>query len=341
MSPGIAAFTKAQMGVENVAGGSTDVPTTVWVGTVGTLKDNLSIVFPNPVVGVLGGTTRSYIPRTGGEVMLEGELTFEQAGYLFNSAFYHVDPTTDTSSGKIRTWNVQSLSTDPIETTDLDTMVFKVGDNQAAETARYGFCREFTISGKAGEGLQLSATYETRAPATDTFTAGITVPTVETILFSTGYLYIDASTTDPGTTVYSDTLLDMNLKYTTGWQAVYTKSNRTDFSFTKRTNDEGELDLTFEHNGNSEIEKAHWRAQDERVIRLTFTGTNLTSYSSSDAAYDNKTLIMDLYGKWTAFDVLSEQDGNNTIKGTFKVAYSTTQLKKATFILVNELATLP
>lgn len=339
--PGIAAFTKAQMGVENVAGGSTDVPTTVWVGTMGTLKDNLSIVFPNPVVGVLGGTTRSYIPKTGGEVQLEGELTFEQAGYLFNSAFYHVDPTTDASSGKIRTWNVQSLSTDPIATTDLDTMVFKVGDNQAAETARYAFCREFSISGKAGEGLQLSATYETRAPATDTFTAGLTVPTVETILFSTGYLYIDPSSDAAGTTVKSDTLLDMNLKCTTGWQAVDAKSNRTDFSFIKRTNDEMELDLTFEHDASSVAEKGFWRSQSERVIRLTFTGSNLTSYTTTDSAYDTKTFIMDLYGKWTAWDVLSEQDGNNTIKGTFKVAYSTTQLKKATFILVNELATLP
>lgn len=335
--PGISAFTKLQMGVEASAGGTTDAPTTIWVGTKGTLKDNLNVVFPNPVVGVLGGTTRSYIPKTGSEIMLEGELTFEQAGYLFNSAFYHTTPTTDAGSAQIRTWSVQALSTDPIATTDLDTMVFEAGDNQQAETARYGFCRDLTISGRAGEALQLTSTWEARAAAPTTFTSGLTVPSVETILFSTGYLYIDPSTDTPGTTAKSDTLLDMSLKITTGWHAVDAKSNRTDFSFTKRTNDEIMLDLTFEHDATSVSEKAFWRSQSERVIRLTFLGTAL----STTDTYDTKALVIDLYGKWVSFDVLSETDGNNTVKGTFKVAYSTVVGKKMDIVLVNELATLP
>jgi hypothetical protein len=50
---------------------------------------------------------------------------------------------------------------------------------------------------------------------------------------------------------------------------------------------------------------------------------------------------MDLYGKWETFDVIDEQDGNDIVTGTFKVGYSTAASKKAVFIVVNELATLP
>jgi hypothetical protein len=344
MAEGISALGKIQIGVEASAGGSTDAPTTIWRG-VGVGKDNLTIAHPTEKIGVFGGTTRTYIPATGGEVMLGDSATYEQLGYIFQAGIKSVTPTTDASSAKVWTWAVAQGDSDPHATTDLGTLVIEVGDNVQAEIHRFGFVRDFTLSGAAGETLALEANIETRAPATASFTAALTAPTVEDILFSLGSLYIDDSTGTIGTTLKSNTLLDMNLKMTTGWKAVKSKDNRLDFSFIKRIDDATLLDITFEHNSEAVTEKAAWRAKTERAIRLTFLGTALTT-TDATAPYDTKALVIDMYGTWDAFGAagLEEVDGNNVYKGTFRVAYASAasaDAKKLTFTIVNELATLP
>jgi len=304
--------------------------------------DNLRVVFPKQKIGRIGGTTRAYIPETGGNVLLEDDATFETLPYIFQAGIKTVSPTTDASSAKIWTWAVQSGDSDPIATTDLSTLVIEDGDNIQAEVARFGFVKAFTLSGEAGAALKISANVQTRAPATGTFTSGLTVPTVETILFSLGSLYIDPTTDAIGTTVKSTTILDMNLKVKTGWMGKKSKDNRLDFSFIKRADDEILLDVTFEHNSVAVAEKAAWRAKTERALRLTFLGSALTT-TDAGATYDTKALVCDLYGIWETFGAagLEEVDGNNVYKGTLRARWSPSASAKASFVIVNELATLP
>lgn len=342
MTTGITALSKTLIGVEALAGATTDVPTTTWRG-MGTQKDRQEIVFPPERVGVFGGTTRSYIPRTGGEVLLEGDATYEQLAYLFNAGIYLTVATTDTGSGYIRTWTVQKTAADAYATTDLGTLVIETGDNIDVESMHFGFVREMTLSGKQGEGMQHSTTVQGRAPSTSaSFTAvgstDLDNP-AETILFSKVALAIDPSTDAVGTTPKTETILDCSLKITTGWVELPAKDGRTDFSNIKRTDDEILLDITFEHNGVAITEKNAWRNQIERALQLKFTGTAL----SLAGAYANKTFIANLYGKWQTFGAegLEEQDGDNIYRGTFKVAYASAATSKAQFILVTDLATLP
>ena len=337
MTTGITALQKIQIGVEGTAGATTDQPTTVFVGNGGMLKDNRQVKFPEQKVGVLGPTTRSYVPVTGGEITLTGEATFEQLAYILNAGLYYATPTTDTGSGYIRTWNMQCVSTDPIVSTDLSTLVIEGGDNTEVEEAHYGFVTDYTLAGKQGEAMTLSAHVQTRAPATDAGFTSVATPTVEEILFSQSYLYIDPSSDTPGTTAKSETLIDVSLAVTTGWKAIAAKDNRLDFSNIKNTGGSAKLDITFEHNASAIAEKTAWRAQSERVVRLKLVGSALTSAG----AYTYKTLIVDLYGKWESFDALGDQDGDTVCKGSFTVAYSAVAAKKMTTILVNELVTLP
>src|SRR5688572_30100088 len=144
MPEGISALGKIQIGVEASAGGSTDAPTTIWRG-VGVGKDNLTVVHPTEKIGVFGGTTRTYITATGGEVMLGDSATYEQLGYIFQAGIKSVAPTTDLSSAKVWTWAVAQGDSDPHATTDLGTLVIEVGDNVQAEIHRFGFVREFTL----------------------------------------------------------------------------------------------------------------------------------------------------------------------------------------------------
>jgi len=343
MATGVTALEKTLIGVEATAG--TGNPTTHWRGA-GKSKNRLETVFPPERVGKIGGTTRSYIPRTGGEVTLDGDATYQQLPYIKNAGIYATDPTTDASSAKIWTWNVQHSSSDLLASTDLDTLVVETGDNIGVDKHNYCFVREYTESGRQGEGLQISAILQTRAPSTSaTFTAvGDTdlTPDPQTILCSLVALTIDDSTATPGTTANTETYLEHSLKHTTGWAAIGARDSRLDFSSIKHIDDEIMLDVTFEHNSFAETEKNAWKAGTERVIRMTFTGTALST-TDAGAPYDTFTYRMTLYGKWMTFGAegLEEQDGDNIYRGTFRCAFSAAAGAKATFVIVNETSVLP
>jgi len=342
MPTGVTALEKTLIGVEASAGGTTDIPTTHWRG-MGKLKDTAETIFPPERVGRIGGTTRSYIAAKGGEVTLESDAKFEQMPYIFNGGIYTTTPTTDTGSGYIWTWNVQSASTDALATTDLSTLVIETGDNYAMRRAKFGYVKELTLSGKQGEAVQISAVLGTRDPSTDTaFTAvGSTdlENTAEAILASMVTLSIDASSDALGTTAKTETLLEFSLKHTTGWVPLEAKDGRLDFTNIKHVDDEIMLDVTFEHNGVADAEYSAWKAGTERAIRIEFTGNAL----SSAGAHATKKFRLDMLGKWVKFaaDGLEEQNGDNIYKGKLRVAYSPTAANKMTYLIVNEIQTLP
>ena len=335
---GIKALRRIQLGAETTAG-TNAVATAIWRG-LGMGKDNRETTFVEEDIGLLGDALRTYVAKTGGEVTLEGIASFEQLPYILQSSFYATTPTTDTSSAKLWSWTVQSASTDPIQTTDLQTYTVEFGDNQQAEYMNYCFTREFKLSGTVGEALQISATMEGRTVATTDFTAGISIPTVESILFTNGKLYIDPSTDASGTTQVSQTLFAVDLNVMTGWRGYPAADGRTDFSFVKRTKEEITCSITFEHNSSAVAEKAAWRNQTERNIRLKFTGNALSS-TDVGATYDTKALVIDMLGKWESFDALTDQDGNDQVTGLFSCGYSAAAATKGDFTIVNELATLP
>jgi len=337
---GVEGFRKVQIGKESTAGTAV-AATDILRGMTGVIQDNTVLTRPTERVGILGGTTRSYIANTGGEIPLEGEATYEEIHLVFDSAVYLASPTTDTSSGEIRTYNVQYASTDAYATSDLQTLTIEAGDNQQCEQMAYCFCRELNLSGDASAGdaaVKVTATFEGRTVETTDFTASLTIPTIETILFRKGTLYIDPSSDTIGTTQVTQTLFGMDFNMTTGWRGYPAADGRTDFSFAKRTDDEITVQVTFEHNATAVAEKAAWRNETERALQLKFTGSALTTTDAA-ATYDTKTLILNLWGKWDSFDALSANEGNDQVVGMFRAGYSETAGNKAQFIVVNEVST--
>ena len=343
--PGIRALHKIYMGQEALAGAATDTVGVVWRGT-GVMDDTRETVFPDENIGILGGVNRSYVPMLGAELALEGDATFEQLGYILDAALYKATAASDgLSSGFVRAYDWQVTAADPIETTDLATLVIEGGDNQRMERARFGFVRELVLSGAAGEAWQVSATTQMRElsdiASTDlTASTDVTLQTVETMLFSKTKLYIDASSDTPGTNEKANTLLNASLNLTTGWQAMMTASGRLDFTDIKHIGGEGTLEVTFEHDGSATAEIGHWRNQNERVVRLICEGSEYGT-TDSGSTYDNKTLIIDAFGKWENFDPLGEQDGNNIVTGTLRIGTSTETDERLQIKLVNETETLP
>jgi hypothetical protein len=325
---GIRAFRKIQLGPETTAGTAV-AATTIWRG-IGTIQDNLETVFPQEDIGILPGTDRSYIPRVEAMLNLEStEATFEQLPYLFEMGIESVTPTTD-ANGEIYTYTMPMASTDINTSTDLGTYTIEGGDNQQAEEFAYAFARSITLSGSAGQALMMSAEIVGRQVATTDFTADLSIPSVEDVLFSKGVLYIDDTDTHPATTQVSNTLLAATLSINTGWTPVYTADGNVYFSFVKQVMPEVTLEVTFEHNASAVTEIANWRAGTARSIRLDFSG-------STDAKY----LYLDMVGKWDNFSQIGEQDGNDIVTGTFRARYNSTASAFFSATVGNSLESLP
>lgn len=324
---GIRALRKIQLGKETTAGTKVAADI-IWRGT-GSIHDNMDLVFPTEDIGMLVPVGRSYISRYEAGLTLDAtEATFEQLPHLFEMGIESVTPIGTTSF--TYTYVMPYASSDLVSSTDLATYTVEGGDNAAAEEFGYGFARSISLTGSAGQALMMSAEIVGRQVEAGAFTTGVAIADVEEILFGMGKLYIsDVTGGFPSTDLISNQLLGMSLSINTGWLPVYTADGALYFSFIKQTTPEVTLQITFEHDTTAVAEKAAWRAQTPRIIRLIFTGS------------DGKSLAIDIAGKWASFDVLGEQDGNDIVSGTFRGTYNSTVGGMFQVAITNLLAALP
>lgn len=332
---GSKALRKVQIGLEGSSAGVIQAATNILIGE-GTLKDTREIVNQMGDVGSFLGNQNTRTAKLGGELSFESEASFEQFPYTLNAGIDNIAGVKDGAG----TAYIYAYSLAKLAPTSPTTYTLQGGDNSGAEVMEYAHVPEFTLSGAGGEPLKLSTTWRGREVTPQAFTASLTVPTVEAILFSRGTLYIDVSSDAIGTTARSNTLLGMELKVNTGLKEVWTADGLAQpyFSFLKMTAPEATLDITFEHDAISIAEKVLWRSESPQRIRLKFQGSTVTT---TGTVYENKWLIIDAYGKWMSFDAIDEMDGNDIIKGSFKVMYDSAGTSLSLDItVVNELSAL-
>lgn len=331
---GIKSLRRIQLGAESTAGTAV-AATALWRG-MGTLDDEREVVNVEEDIGYLGGVDRTYVSSLGGAITFEETpATFEQLPYLLAAGIKNVTSgTADTGgSGYIYTYTFATTSTNTVQSYTVEG-----GDNQQEEEMYYGVVTSVGLSGAGGEALSMSADWVGRQVQKGTFTTQPSVPTVEEILVSKGTLYIDAASGTIGSTAVSDTLLSYELSIETGIIRKWTGDNNSlDFSFIQYTDYMVELSVTFEHNGSAVSEKDNWRNETARLIRLDLAGSSLTTAGSSHSA---KLLRLDLPGKWTDFEALSDQDGNDVVAGTFRSQYDPTYAGGPEIVVVNELSSL-
>ena len=327
----VKALRKIAIGKETTAGTEVDT-TTIWRGT-GTIEDKGVPILADEDVALMMGTDRTYIPKLEANLTTEQEATFEQSPIVYDAGLKTVAGVQDgTGSGYIYTYPFPTNAANSISPRTIEG-----GDDAGAEIMLYSHVEKFKLSGKGGEAWKLSADWVGRDVNPTTFTAGATLPTVTTILFSQSYLYIDAIGSSAGTTTKSNTLLAADLDVDTGQRGVPTADGNLYFGFVKQVKPTAELKITFEHDATSIAEKANFKAQTPRIIRIKTVGPALTTNGS---AYQNKTQIIDLCGKWTQFDKIGEQNGNDIITATFSGRYDTTAAQAGQILIVNELSAL-
>jgi hypothetical protein len=151
------------------------------------------------------------------------------------------------------------------------------------------------------------------------------------MIFNTGTLYIDDSGGSVGGTQVSSSFRSFSLDVTTGAQPVQTGDGNLYFTFHKIVNPEVTLEITAEHTADwdSAGEKANWRNETVRLVRVQFNGSS------------GRRLHIDIVGKWITFSAIEEEDGNSVLTGTLKGHYESTDDLGLTFTMANALAAMP
>lgn len=331
---GVKALRKIQLGDEAVAGTAV-AASAIWRGE-GVLEDTREVVHVPEDVGYLSGYNRTYIPMYGGRISFsDTPATFEQLPYILSAGVQSVIAGTadGVGSGYIYEYSFSTTSANAVK-----TYTIEAGDDQQAEEMEYSFVEAFSLSGNGGEAVMMSADWVGRQVTNTTYTGALSLASVEEILFNKGVLSIDAATDTIGSTAISGSLLGFQLDVVTGWKVKHTADGNLYFNFNWQDRPEVMLQLTFEHDSNAVTEKTAWRNETAQQIRLDFTGS---TFAATGDVYDNKTLRIDLAGKWQDFDVLGDQDGNDILTGTFKAEYDSDASLFAKITVVNLLASLP
>ena len=334
MAYGLKAFRKAWLGKETTTAPGTEVAADIyWRGTVEGMKDDRAMDVIEEDIGMTLPSGRIISPRVGATwEVAETPATYQQLPYIFSASvegtvtgaadsagankIYQFDRAACTAAGAVATYTIE------------------VGDNVRVDKMTYGFVEEWTLSGAAGEAVMLTATWRGRETTDGEFTSTApTLPAVEEILFTTGKLYVDATTI--GTTQKTGSWLGFSVTYAGGNVPLYTGDGNATayFSTLKPGVPEITGELTFEHDATGTAEITAARNKTLRYVRMLFAGS---STGTAGALYSHYTLKMDLAIKYTEVPVIDAEDTDDVVTLPFTAVYNTSPQ----FTVVNKAAAL-
>ena len=336
---GSKAFQILQLGAESTQ--FTPVAaTTKFRGPGGTFTDNRNMVFPKEDAGIVGGTDRSYVPAVLAELETsETEVTFEQTPVVMNASVRSVAGVQD-GVGTDYLYNYALHDTaDPLYT-DLKTYTAEYGDSVQYQRAAGMVCSEWEMKGKGESAWKFTSKWFGRQAANVTKTAGVALPTVEDALFQKTKVYLDAAGGSFGGTQLALSVLEANIKCTTGWYPIYTADGNLYYSIPGFDSEKYELtaELTMLVNTAVITERTNWESQVTRLLQLKTEGAAL---GTPGTTYSVKTMIQNYAGKFEMFNSLDNQNGTSIVKATFRNLYSVTKADRGNVLFVNELSALP
>ncbi len=334
---GISGAWKTQLGKESSAGTAV-AATTIWRGPAGHIADDRETLRVAEDIGILIPTIRDTTPKLAASISLpETDLTFEQAQYISNAGIQGVAGVQDgAGSDYIYTSEVGYTAARTLYTYTVES-----GDDTQAEEMEYGFVRAFNLKGTGGGVLKVSSDWSGRQASLASFTGALSVPAVRPV-YAAGTIYIDDDSGNVGTTpVSAGNIIGIELAVNTGWETKYfidTGQKYFQVIYFNKEAFSGTLKVVFEHATLAETEKAKWRANTARLIRLKFPGAALVTPGTT---YSTLLYMLDMAGSYTKFNPLSSQNGNSIIEAEFSLGYSSAEALALKTVVVNELSALP
>ncbi|MHB9139337.1 MAG: hypothetical protein ACYC4Q_08040, partial [Victivallaceae bacterium] len=257
--------------------------------------------------------------------------TFEQVLHILEMGVKTLDGVQDgAGTGYVYTYGLPTTA----QLTPM-TYTFEGGDDQQAMLMTGVFAEEFTISGKVREALKFNASLIGRKADNTTFTAALSIPDVEEMLFQKCKFYVNDAGGGFGGSLISNSLLAFSLKVRTGYVARFTAGGNLYYSYLKQVKPEYSLELTLEHDATAEAEITKGRAQTARLVRILCEGSAL---GTAGTAYTYKSFIIDLAGKYAPIPKIDDEDGSSIMSFTLNGRYNPTVATMGKFIVVNQIS---
>lgn len=306
-TPGIKSLQKIQIGLETTQG--TAVPaTTILRVPGGMLSDERQVTMVDEMVGIIGGTDRSYISAAQGSISVDSSpFTPQQFPILLAAALgftYSAAPTTYVDGEQEGTGTAYRYTTQiPTTSTPQPTITgpenvsytFEAGDNFEVEQMTYGKCTSIGVSGSSGGPISMQGSFigqyvrykpaMTTVPAGNSlagqFTTTATIPTVEDLIFARAQLKLADVAASPTFTTVDSTFLGFDVSIDCTWVPKFTGqgngSTIPTWEFALFTMVSISGSFTLEHNqwtsGTANGLKQKWRDQTTLIMQVNCWGS--------------------------------------------------------------------
>jgi len=318
--------------------GTQVAPRFIWRGMAKMFDDRREVTNVEELVGVFGGTDRSYIAKLMGAITLgETEATFEQLPVIFAAAgFGSAGGSAHGASGSAvsfyfplpasTVWPQQSFTVEAGEPAQ--------GLGGEAEVGSYGLVNEIKLSGAGGEAIKVESQWifrsVERTNASGSFSnIGTIVTPVETIVAGRGSIYLDpavSGATYGATRVPSGNILGFEVNIKEMFEPKFSiDSGSIYFHTAVFTGYEIDGQFTFEHQatgsqsaGGTAGQKQAWRDQQAMLARMSWVGGTIPL----GTGFTQNLLQIDLPIKYTKFDALDDQEGNSIVTANWFSKYN-------------------
>lgn len=328
MTYGAFTYNKLQLGGES-SSGTAVAADFIWRGPYGDVEDGRTRNVSEEQVGLLVPAERSYDSRlTAMLTMPETELTYEQFPHILEAAIKTVTPTgsgpyvypyafpTGTTPNTLRTYTVEAGNA--VVTGDI-------------REVPYCFVESFTLSGTTGEAWKMGATWRGQRVITSSFTAALSLQSVEEAIFSNTSVFIDATGGTIGSTRVSGVLVAASFDVTTGVIPVFTGDGVLYYTAHKFTRPTINFTLTLElHSGGRvRTERTQYENNTVRLVRLSCPGTS------------NRNMVIDFAAKYDTVGGYENTEEDTTVQLQGHVVYSPADTLYFKTEITNNLSALP
>jgi len=334
MANGVKTFRKLQI-ARNADSDSDDViAATTILRANGTIDDSRNLYFVSEDVGLATGSDRTNTSLLGAEIAIDAiEATYEQLPYFLEMSIASVTPTFDSGDAYVYTWTIPTTSFSALRPYTVEG-----GDNNQAEVANFVHCKDWTLAGAGGSAWMMSGNLFGKKVVDQAFTGSVALPTVNTMNFSKSKLYIDNDSDTWASTQITNTLLGATIKCNPNTIGKPTAEGELTWTFAQQTMMNITVDLLFEYNTTAHAQKNVWRAETPKLIRILNQGLAFTNPGNT---YSVRTFIADFAGKYSDFEKIGEQNGNDVIQAHFSARYNAAQASAGQFIIVNAKSSMP
>lgn len=266
--------------------------------------------FPEEDRGTLVAASRFYdgVKDYGFTIECDG-VNYEQLGYFFaNAVKGSVSPTTINTAAYRFTYTPQTTATGD----DLQASTIEFGDDTQEYESTYCEVNSFTLGFdtlKVGDAAPVQAKFEyvAKSLASNTKTAALSVPTVETILATNAAFYIGStSTAFASLSALTGSLRAFELKYDNNLGRKVFVGGTDTYSDIGRGRRVVTFTATVEGNSDGVTRFVEWDLGTEKRARLLFQGSVISGASPATT----KKLQIDFHFVLTKFDPIGSVDTN-------------------------------